>query len=150
MTMLAPFVERHAEAAAALHARCFPDSWPSHAFTALLQTGAEGFACLDSDRMLGLILSRAAGDEAEILTFAVDPDSRNQGLGKMLLVSLLARLETGAITRLFLEVAEDNEAALAVYGQTGFIRVGERSGYYIDGGAAKTALIMARDIISPA
>ena len=146
MSAIATFGEPHAEAAAALHARCFSDSWPAHAFVTLLQTGAEGFACIDGESMLGLILSRSAGDEAEILTFAVDPDRRNLGLGTMLLLSLMARLETSAITRLFLEVAEDNQAARSVYTSTGFVKVGERSGYYNDGGASKTALIMAKDI----
>ena len=50
-------------------------------------------------------------------------------------------------TRLFLEVAADNAAALKLYGKMGFSPVSERRGYYPrPDGSAATAIVMARDL----
>jgi ribosomal-protein-alanine N-acetyltransferase len=44
---------------------------------------------------------------------------------------------------MFLEVAADNKAANALYAGAGFVQVGERRGYYPDGG---DALVLRLDI----
>jgi|TARA_B100001964_G_C14071093_1_gene525917 ribosomal-protein-alanine N-acetyltransferase len=43
---------------------------------------------------------------------------------------------------LFLEVAEDNGAALALYAGAGFVQVGRRQGYYQGAGGARAALVL--------
>jgi ribosomal-protein-alanine N-acetyltransferase len=50
-------------------------------------------------------------------------------------------------TRLFLEVADDNAAALALYARAGFSEAGRRPGYYArpDGGR-QDALILALNL----
>jgi ribosomal-protein-alanine N-acetyltransferase len=45
---------------------------------------------------------------------------------------------------MFLEVAADNLAAIALYQATGFIKVGVRKGYYPHPDGAKDALVMRR------
>ncbi|MEM1342501.1 MAG: GNAT family N-acetyltransferase, partial [Pseudomonadota bacterium] len=79
--------------------------------------------------------------EAEILTLAVQPEARRQGLGRLLVQELIAQA-TGA-ERVFLEVAESNQAARALYAACGFEEIGRRPGYYAysDGGA-EDALVM--------
>jgi ribosomal-protein-alanine N-acetyltransferase len=144
--MLVSFLEKHADAAAALHARCFSDSWPAHAFRTLLYTGSHGFVFLEQDLAIGLILARQAADEAEILTFAVDPAYRNRGIGTELMVFLISSLEGGATKRVFLEVSENNQPALCLYRKMGFEKIGERSGYYRNDGEAVTALIMTKTL----
>jgi ribosomal-protein-alanine N-acetyltransferase len=64
--------------------------------------------------------------ETEILNLAVDPASRRRGLASALLERLISSVP-GAI---LLEVREDNVAALALYRQYGFERVGRRPQYY--------------------
>jgi ribosomal-protein-alanine N-acetyltransferase len=50
---------------------------------------------------------------------------------------------------MFLEVAEDNPGAIALYAQTGFTSVGRRGGYYARaGGPAVTAIVMRRALNS--
>jgi ribosomal-protein-alanine N-acetyltransferase len=51
--------------------------------------------------------------------------------------------EAGAFD-LFLEVAADNTAAIALYAATGFDRVGLRKGYYPHPDGAKDAVVMRR------
>ncbi len=126
---------------AALHATSFPEPWDAEAFTILLaQPGVAGWIWGDPPR--GLLLARAVADEAEILTVAVTPEARQQGGGRQMIEDAVAALKQGGTGRLFLEVAADNTAALALYRSRGFAPCGRRPGYYA--GGATDAVIMER------
>src|SRR5690606_27858368 len=89
-----------------------------------------------------LILRRAA-DEAEVLTLAVDPAWRRRGLASALLRQGLARLAAEGARTAFLEVGEDNAAALALYRRLGWRTAGRRKAYYRRGA---DALVMQFDL----
>jgi ribosomal-protein-alanine N-acetyltransferase len=72
---------------------------------------------------------QSAPDEAEILNLAVDPPWRRRGVGSALLEAVLER----ARGEIFLEVAEPNSPAIALYRKRGWVDVGVRSGYYNHG-----------------
>jgi ribosomal-protein-alanine N-acetyltransferase len=72
---------------------------------------------------------QTAPDEAELLNLAVDPASRRHGVAS----ALLAALEREATGQLFLEVAEPNRPAIALYEHHGWVRNGVRKGYYQQG-----------------
>ena len=131
---------------AALHAPSFPDEpWPAAAMAALLEsTGVFGLIALDNGRAGGFILCRAVLDEAEILTLAVLPEARRAGLGSGLLGAALAMAAATGVSTMFLEVAEDNPGALALYGAAGFGAVGRRPGYYRRGADAVAAVVLSR------
>ena len=128
-----------ASAMAAIHKRAFARqrSWTKTEFQVLLgQTSIR-----QASRKGGFGLLRLLPGEAEILTLAVQPEARRQGLGRLLVQELIAQA-TGA-ERVFLEVAESNQAARALYAGCGFEEIGRRPGYYAysDGGA-EDALVM--------
>lgn len=129
---------------AALHAEAFDAPWDAEAFASLLsQPGV--FLCAEAG---GFILCRAVADEAEILTLAVRPTVQRQGLGARLTLQAVEAATAHGATRLFLEVAEDNIAALALYRRTGFEPAGRRRGYYARaGGPAVDALILSRNLV---
>jgi ribosomal-protein-alanine N-acetyltransferase len=128
---------------AAIHATGFAEPWDAQAFAVLLaQPGVAGW--LWGDPPAGLLLVRAAADEAEILTIAVAPDARQQGGGRQMIEKALTVLAQGATRRVFLEVAADNAAALALYSSRGFAPCGRRPGYYA--GGATDAVIMERKL----
>lgn len=126
------------DALAALHAASFEDAWDALAIAALLVTPGT-FVFWEAQ---GFIMARAAGDEAEILTLAVAPAARSQGLGRALVAAAAAHAATLGATAFFLEVAEGNAPALALYARLGFLQVGRRTGYYAgrDARVLKTAL----------
>lgn len=132
---------------AAIHAEAFagPDDapWSAAAFADLLDQ--PGVFALDSAD--GFILMRAVADEAEILTLAVRPAARRAGLGARLVgEGVLAAAARGA-ARFFLEVAEDNAAARALYEKAGFAEAGRRPGYYAGaGGRRRDALLLALNL----
>lgn len=128
------------EALAALHAEAFETPWDAASLTALLDSPGV-FAVEQPD---GFILIRVVADEAEILTLAVRPAARRSGLGGRLVEAAVVRAAALGAARMFLEVAEDNVAARALYARAGFVEAGRRRGYYArSDGSREDALILA-------
>lgn len=140
-----------AEDCAALHSSAFAYSWGQHEFERLISaSNAFGDAALDPKRqsLVGFILSRVAGDEAEVLTVVVAPAHRKRGIGRALVASHLSRLRNVRVRSLFLEVGETNAAARKLYAGLGFVEVGRRKNYYrtSDPSEQIAALVLRRDI----
>ena len=136
-------VPEHASVLAALHSTAFPTAWDGEFIANLLQNPAtEGRLALGPDDMpQGFILASRILDEAEILTIAVHPKARRKGLGSMMLARLCEELGSLGISRLFLDVAESNTSARALYDAAGFAQTGRRRAYYADG---DDAILMTR------
>ncbi len=136
---------------AALHAPAFPkEPWPADAMATMLESpGVFGLIIAAASPgpaptpAQGFILCRMAADEGEVLTLAVLPEMRRRGLGARLLERAQATLATCGITTLFLEVAEDNPAALALYQGSGFTQIGRRPHYYQRGAGRVAALVLS-------
>lgn len=140
---------------ARLHAESFAFGWSGADFEAMLADKAILADVLVSQGVFGSIvtgfaISRVAADEAELLTIALDGEVRGKGLSRRLLLQHAQRLRQAGAEKIFLEVAEDNAAALALYNRIGFVETGRRVGYYATGlgKPRKTALTFAWDIAS--
>lgn len=137
-------------ACAGLHALSFAFPWPQTDIEVLLaspSTIGDGAFTAKSGEIEGFILARRAADEAEILTLAVHPRKRGQGLAGRLLRANIAALSAKGAKSLFLEVEAENTPALALYRRFAFETVGERKAYYrkADGGLA-LAFILRRSL----
>ncbi len=135
----------HPEALAELHALCFttPRPWRADEFAALLD--APGTFLITHSH--GFALGRIAGPEAELLTIAVHPDARNAGAGGRLMDDFLCKAATMGARDIFLEVAENNTAAIALYRRSGFEDVAKRKEYFKQiNGPALTALVFRYSI----
>ena len=82
--------------------------------------------------------------DSEVLTFAVDPARRGTGLGRLLLERHLLNLERGGARLIFLEVSDDNAAALALYERAGFKIIGRRENYYQRANGERRAALTMR------
>jgi ribosomal-protein-alanine N-acetyltransferase len=138
-----------ADAIAKLHAQGFYRGWPREDFAAYI--AGEGtpvyVACDAKRRIAGFAMIRHGGDEAELITIAVDRKWRGKGIGLALMRAVLEDLLMSPAKKLFLEVATDNTAALRLYQGLGFAKVAERKGYYPrPDGTPATAIVMARDL----
>jgi len=132
---------------ARLHAAGFYRGWPREDFSQFLadRDVLSFVACDAKRRIAGFALVRLAGDEAELITIAVDPKWRGKGVGGALLRAGLEALLMTAARTIFLEVAEDNPAAIALYRRHGFEAVGRRAAYYARAdGRPAAALVMRR------
>jgi ribosomal-protein-alanine N-acetyltransferase len=138
-----------AETVARLHAEGFYRGWTREEFAAYIAgEGTPVFVACDSKRRIaGFAMLRQLGEEVELITIAVDRRWRKKGVGLMLMRALFEALLRSPAKRMLLEVATDNPAALKLYGKVGFVKVGERKGYYPrPDGTPATAIVMARDL----
>jgi ribosomal-protein-alanine N-acetyltransferase len=129
---------------ARLHEESFADAWDERALKDLLASGATASVAQLDGRIAGFILFRTASDEAEILTIAVAPGVRRNGIGRALVTEAASVAAQAGATRLFLEVGANNAAGGALYAGLGFVPAGHRKGYYrAPGKAPEHALILA-------
>lgn len=145
-----PLTSSLAAVLAALHGACFATAWDADEVAALAaMPGAYvGVIEAEPERVAGFVLARVAADEAEIITICVHPAGRRRGLGHALLAFAQTRAAAAGATRLFIEVAADNAAALALYRAAGFQEAGRRRAYYADSG--QDALVMCLPLVSAA
>ena len=101
----------------------------------------------DGPAPVGFVMARSAAGEAEIVGIGVVPPRRRMGIGGALLADALCRAVALGAEAIFLEVAEDNPAAVALYHGAGFRPVGRRPGYYRRKSSLPVAaLIMRRTV----
>ncbi len=130
-----------------MHALSFRDGgqvWSAADIRSILQSpGSEALVVSRGQNPAGFLLWRGAAEEAEILSIAIMPSFRGCGAGRYLIRQLFDRAARVQARQIFLEVKEDNRAALALYKRAGFVEVGRRQGYYdTDSGLKQDALIM--------
>jgi len=133
------------EELAALHAKCFttPRPWSAQEFKDLLDSDA----CFLCRTQHGFALGRAAGPEVELLTIAVDPEHRRKGIAHKLMQDFETQAKAQNAQDVFLEVAQGNEAAIALYQSFGFTEKGMRKNYYASPkGPRVTALVMGKTL----
>ncbi len=126
---------------ARLHSACFtsPRPWSTAEIASLLESPLV-FALAEPN---GFLMARVIADEAEVLTLAVHPSARRQGIGARLLAGFLETTRARGAATAFLEVAADNAPAFALYRGAGFTQTGRRAGYYMrpDGTPIDAALL---------
>jgi ribosomal-protein-alanine N-acetyltransferase len=133
-------------ALAALHKQAFttPRPWTAAEFTGLLDMAGAYLV----DQPLGFVLGRAIAGEAEVLTLAVAPDARRQGIASQLMLEFESKARLSAAETAFLEVAEDNTAAIGLYLSLGYAVTGRRRGYYETPEHKRLdAMIMAKSLL---
>ena len=131
-----------AEALASLHARCFGDeAWTATQMEgSLLLATTRACGWWDDDCLVAFYLVQCVAEDVEILTLCVDPANRRQGLGRVLVEAILALTSLQKAGSVFLDVAEDNVAARALYESCGFHPIGHRPNYYHRKGALVDAV----------
>ncbi|HVY51404.1 MAG TPA: ribosomal protein S18-alanine N-acetyltransferase [Devosia sp.] len=138
-----------AEAVARLHAQSFYRGWPRQDIEAyIIDPDTPTLVACDARRRLaGFAMLRILGDDAELMTIAVDPKYRGKGVGAALMRACFEDLLMTPSKRMILEVAADNPAAIRLYRNLGFEKISERQGYYArPDGKPATALVMARNL----
>jgi [ribosomal protein S18]-alanine N-acetyltransferase len=157
--MIYPLTPSDAHSLSQLHRECFSDGWSEGTFSGFLNDSSScGYKTTDSNGTItGFILARTIAQESEILTIAVRSTHQNQGLGTRLVAALQELVEESQVTKIHLEVAMNNPAAISLYTKSGFEKTGFRPDYYhLPPASPVSALIMTwtsqilvtKDIIS--
>lgn len=145
----------YAHVLAALHAPCFEDAWDGDAMAALLATpGATALLAMQEktgeQHPCGFVLLRAAADEMEILTLAVLPQARRRGVARALMQAVRRYADKAGTRKIFIEYAEDNQAAHALYESVGYTSDGVRADYYRNSDGTASNAITASLCLSEA
>ena len=147
MIEIFPVRRRDADRLAEIHRLAFDDPWPAADIAALIDSpGVYGFAARLDGMTSAFILCRVAADEAEILTLATSPPARRRGAAAALVEAGAASALASQAVSLFLEVAQDNHGAIALYTGKGFAEVGRRRSYYRRPDGAVAAVLMRLDL----
>ena len=113
----------------------FPqDTFGMGEFLSLFLRGKETFLVARDDRtIIGYIAAYTEDDTAYIASIAVDPAYQGNGLGRLLMETVMETFAQAGVPTIGLHVREDNEAAIHLYHSLGFITLERLSDYYEDG-----------------
>ena len=138
-----------------IHHKGFSNGWSDGDLEKML--AGPGYSCLVARREgdgakppLGFVIIRSVLDEAEVITIAVNPNARRNGIAELLMAEAIRQLQAERVKTLFLEVASGNLAATQLYAKLGFEQISNRQGYYSSQEtgelASSNALVMRRDL----
>jgi ribosomal protein S18 acetylase RimI-like enzyme len=112
----------------------------------LRHSGVRAIVAVSEQDVFGFALVSAVHGEGYLLGIGVDEGHRRAGLGARLLDAAVAiareRRERWGISRLDLDVAEDNVAAIALFEGVGFARAAVRSERYLGGQSIVTMRLL--------
>lgn len=98
---------------------------------------------IENNQIIGFAICQTVSDEATLFNIAIVPSHQGNGLGKLLLNKLIARLKEKGVQTLWLEVRESNPARF-LYEKIGFNEVDIRKNYYPKpSGGRENAVVMA-------
>ncbi|MGZ5402250.1 MAG: ribosomal protein S18-alanine N-acetyltransferase [Aeromicrobium sp.] len=128
-----------------LESACFAgDAWsPALIESELLGETRSVLLASGETGVIGYCSMRIVDGVADPQRIAVRPAARRQGLGRELLEELFGRATGRGATRMLLEVAASNEAAIGLYESFSFEPISRRHDYYADG---TDAVVMERTL----
>ncbi len=133
-----------------LEQKLFPDdAWSATSMAAELDASHTYYLGIFDTELIGYAgLSTTVGSfSSDIQTIGIAADKRGLGLGRQLMHQLIAKAKESGSEQLMLEVRADNQAAIALYLDLGFVQIDLRKRYYQPAGV--DALIMRLAIRQP-
>jgi [ribosomal protein S18]-alanine N-acetyltransferase len=107
-------------------------------------SGTVALVSKEAGKVVGFLIGRQVGEEAEILNLAVAPTKRRRGEGEALVKAAMEEFRARRVSRVFLEVRESNESGIAFYAKQGFSKLGRRPAYYRD--PEEAAIVMQANL----
>ncbi len=131
----------------AIEVIAYPEPWTEGIFNDCLRVGYSCWSLkqTDIDRLLGYLIVTIAANEMHILNICIDPKKQGMKLGTALLKQTIKLGEAMHITSCFLEVRLSNKAAVSLYLNNKFKKIGVRKNYYPSKKGREDALVMKRD-----
>jgi ribosomal-protein-alanine N-acetyltransferase len=132
------------ELLAQLHGRVCDEAWSAADFSHFVADAQVvcRVAVVESGGIVGCVVLRIVLDEAEVITLGVDVPMRGKGIAHLLLNHALHVAASLQVQQCFLEVREDNVAAITLYQRVRFRQVGVRKDYYVTPQGRKDAWMM--------
>ncbi len=123
------------EAIYRLDQTCYPPgiAYSRHALGEFLSLhGSRAWVAEDEGQLVAFLIARhMSRRHGHIITLDVGQDRRRQGVGTALLATAEEWLRGEGVTRIRLETAVDNPAAVTFWEKTGYVTVGRLPRYYV-------------------
>ncbi|MEG1687301.1 MAG: ribosomal protein S18-alanine N-acetyltransferase [Angelakisella sp.] len=147
--VIAPMTGSDLTEVAALEQLCFSTPWSAASLAAELdKPDAVFLTARQGGRLCGYVGMNTVLDEGYLANLAVHPDCRKQGVGRQLLLAVLAAAECRKLAFVTLEVRPSNAAAIGLYASLGFFQQGRRKAFYnhpIEDGLIMTTFLKGKD-----
>nr|WP_288916511.1 ribosomal protein S18-alanine N-acetyltransferase [uncultured Lachnoanaerobaculum sp.] len=128
---LRPMLPSDTEAIRELECDIFSDAWSEKNIKDSIESKFDYCMVIEEGyRVLAYIIFRVNMDEAELFRIATDKNSRNSGSAHELMNFMISNLRTMKVKKVFLEVRSKNTAAIRLYENYGFKKIGIRREYY--------------------
>ncbi|MGH8809825.1 MAG: ribosomal protein S18-alanine N-acetyltransferase [Noviherbaspirillum sp.] len=123
----------------------YPYPWTRGNFLDSMYSGYEAWTLREpSGALAGYFLLMLAVDEAHLLNISVRRDLHGLGVGRLQLDKVMMISREKKMRSVLLEVRPSNQRALAVYQRYGFVKIGQRTGYYPAQGKTREDAIVMR------
>lgn len=113
------------------------DAYPKSLFESFFKKYPEGFIVAElKGKIVGYTIGKISRDFGEIISIAVDPRVRFQGVGKALINNLIEDFRQKSIKTLFCEVRTTNKNGISFFENLDFCIIKTIKGFYQNGGDA--------------
>lgn len=129
---------------AAIERDAYEFPWSPGIFRDCLLAGYTTIVADLNGEVVGYAIMSVAAGEAHLLNLCVASKLRRSGHGRQLLNAAMQRARQAGAERMHLEVRPSNTAALALYDENGFERIGLRRAYYRATHGNEDAVLLAR------
>ncbi len=129
---------------AAIERQAYEFPWSAGIFRDCLLAGYTSLVVEYRGEIIAYAIMSVAAGEAHLLNLCVAVSERRRGYGRRLLEVVMQRAISAGAERMHLEVRPSNDAALALYANYGFERVGVRKHYYRASYGSEDAVLLAR------
>lgn len=117
----------HIDGVCKIEEACFAHPWSRQSVESELANENSVFiVAVEGEKVIGYIGMSVVIDEGYIFNVAVNADFRRKGVGTALINELVTYGKKNNLCFITLEVRESNQAAISLYSDFGFIKVGER------------------------
>lgn len=125
----------------AIEQECFAQFWTKKLLQDELEHHAQScFGAYEGEELVGYILCRITSFDAWLMRMGVKKSRQRLGIANLLLQAASEKVQ-GTPDGFWLEVAENNLPAIALYEKHGFVEISRRKNYY---DAGVTAIVMRR------
>ena len=135
--------EADVDAVMIIECQVYPFPWTEGIFRDCLRVGYGCWIIERDGENHGYCVMMVGGGDAHVLNLCVKPESRGQGLGRIMLAHMMDKARRLAVETLLLEVRPSNCTAIQLYHSVGFNEIGLRKDYYPTQNGREDALILA-------
>lgn len=146
--VIRPFYPENLQQVIRINQTCLPENYPESFFLLIYSSFPEGFLVVtnpETGEIVGYTMNRIESStshfsknplkrikKGHVISIAVMPYVRHQGLGYRLMVSALDEMVKQGAEECFLEVRQSNTPAITLYEQMGFEKIKLLKKYYSD------------------